>query len=56
MRRRTIVDCVMGERVMYGGEIMTRAEVYRDVIEKGYDRRTADYFAFRPDPIEGDPR
>ena len=55
MRRRTILDDVMAEHIIYGGTLATRAEVYDDVIALGHPARTADMFAFGPRAVAVDP-
>ena len=50
------MDELMKERIIYGGCVATRAEVYRDCIDRGLPAKAADRFAFLPRAIqEGEP-
>jgi hypothetical protein len=49
---KDMVSYLMGERIMLGGEVMTRAEAYRAIIADGLPERCAAYFAFHPQAIE----
>lgn len=47
MPTNNLLSEVMGEVISYGGMIVaTRAEVYQDMISRGFPRCAADMFAF----------
>ena len=48
MKRQNYMDILAAEIIVYGGTLATRAEVYRDVLDKGYSAKAADMFAFGP--------
>ena len=50
MKKQSMVQRMMSEKILFGGEIMTRKQVYDLLMKEG--RRKADYFAFKPDPVE----
>jgi len=47
---KQMVSEVMGEKILLGGEILTRADAYRGLIVDGHSPRCADYFAFGTKP------
>ena len=52
-KMRTVQDCLR-EKILFGGEILTRAEVYQAVIKDGHSWQCANYFAFKPEAIENE--
>jgi len=46
-RKPNLVDLYFAEVVNYGGLPATRAEVYRDLREKGLDEKQIDLYMFR---------
>jgi len=55
-RPRRFINELLGERIIYGGCVATRKEVYQDCIDRGLPARAADRFAFSPRAIQdGEP-
>lgn len=46
--KRTVVDDMMSEVILYGGLPVRRYDVYRDVLARTGSKWAADMFAFSP--------
>ena len=51
---RTTVSDLLDQLIIFGGEVMSRGEVYRSMIEEGHTKEAADYFAFHPKKYQED--
>ena len=51
-KRRTIIDNLMDEYIMWGGPIVTRREALADMQSRGFDARAIDISVFGRKAVE----